>query len=116
VTLLSSDEILLRREGAFTSEAMELMSSYDYDGELALSLEDCRALSERLRVGMSIITFNADRLRSYCYYFLKLQHRYRKNILMQPNVALAEPTLTSSRMALALEFFLQMDGNAACLL
>jgi len=59
-----------RRDDAFTPEALELLFRYDHHKDYSILLEDCRALAERWRVGMSIITFNADRHRGICYYFL----------------------------------------------
>lgn len=88
-----------------------MMMRYDHERVYAISLEDCQALAERLRVGMSIITFNADRLRDICRYFLELHEQYRRHTSFRSKVSAEEPSLSSSLMAVALEFFLQMDGN-----
>ena len=88
------------------------MTRYDHQRVYAISLEDCQALSERLRVGMSIITFNADRLRDICYTFIDLHERYRKRTSFRSKMSAEESSFPSSLMAVALEFFLQMDGNS----
>ena len=61
---------------------------------------------------MSIITFNAERLRGYCFYLLSLHQRFRRDVLHKTNVGLQEPRVNSKQMALILEFFLQMDGQS----
>ena len=60
--ILTTEDTLRRRDGAFTVEALELMLRYEHDTPYSISLEDCQTLAQRLRVGMSIITFNAHRL------------------------------------------------------
>jgi hypothetical protein len=116
VNLLSSDERVLRRDGGFTHETLDILFNYDFTGQYAISLADCQALSDRLHVGMSIITFNAERIRSYCYYFHQLYEQFRNHLFSTPDVVLEQPSLNSSQMALALEFFLQVDGIVACML
>ena len=100
-----------RRDGAFTPEALASLSRYGHKGAYSISLNDCQALADRLHVGMSIITFNASLLREICYYFVALHERYRKDTPYGSKTSVDEPCLSSSSMALALEFFLQFDGN-----
>jgi hypothetical protein len=76
-----------------------------------LSEQDTEELAGRLRVGKSIITFNADRLRSNCYTLLALHESFRRHVLCQRDVALGEPALNSKQMAIVLEFYLQIDGQ-----
>jgi hypothetical protein len=79
--------------------------------EFTLSEYDAQELAVRLNVGLSIITFNAEQLRSICYTLMAFHESFRRNILQEKDVALQEPTFNSKRMSMALEFFLQMDGN-----
>lgn len=91
------------------------MNNYDYSSsDFRLSRSDAEALSTRLQVGMSIITFNADRLRGICAHLLALHESFRRHTLRRRDVALKQPTLNSQQMAMALEFYLQIDGQ--CLL
>jgi hypothetical protein len=113
VTCLASHELARREHGAYTSDALMLMNSYQYscnDG-FTLSEQDTEELATRLRVGKSIITFNADRLRSNCYTLLALHESFRRHVLCQRDVALGEPALNSKQMAIVLEFYLQIDGQ-----
>lgn len=110
MTRLASHEIDRRQHDAYTSDAFMLMNNYDNYTEFSLSEEDVEKLVHRLQVGKSIITFNADRLRRICYHLLQLHEDFRRNILVKPDVALKEPTLKSKQMAIALEFYLQIDG------
>ena len=60
---------------------------------------------------MSIITFNAERLSGISYFLCELHEPFRRRVLRKPDVALKEPTLNSKQMALALEFYLQIDSK-----
>jgi hypothetical protein len=114
VTRLSSHEIARRQEGLYNSDALQMMNNYEYfnhDGFI-LSQEDAEELAVRLRVDKSIITFNAERLRAMSCYFMALHELFRRNILEQRDIALKEPTLNSKQMAMALEFYLQIDGKS----
>ena len=111
VTRLTSLELSERQHGADTLDALEMMNQYKYcNAAFSLSQQDADELASRLQVGKSIITFNADRLRGICHYFLGLHEFFRQNVLLDDNVALNEPTLNSKQMAIALEFYLQIDG------
>jgi hypothetical protein len=79
--------------------------------EFTLSEYDAQELAARLNVGLSIITFNAERLRGICYTLLAFHESFRRNILQEKDVALQDPTFNTKRMSMALEFFLQMDGK-----
>ncbi|CAF1336786.1 unnamed protein product [Adineta steineri] len=64
VTRLTSHEIACRQHGAYTSDALSMMNSYNYSNDAFTLLEqDAEHLSTHLLVGKSIVTFNADRLR-----------------------------------------------------
>ena len=91
-----------------------MMNNYKYSDPDGFSLceQDAEELATRLQVGKSIITFNADRLRGHCPYLLGLHEWFRRHILHRRDVALPEPTLNSKQMAIALEFYLQMDGQS----
>ena len=91
---------------------MIMMNNYDYSSYFALSEQDATVLVDRLRVGMSIITFNAKRLSGYCYYLLSLHQRFRRKVLHKRNLGLQEPRVDSKQMGQILEFFLQMDGQS----
>ena len=54
-------------------------------------------------------------VRGLCLAFVELHERYRRYTSWRSKVSQEEPALSSSQMAFALEFFLQMDGNCACL-
>jgi len=112
VTRLAPDEILQRHHGAYTSDALVMLNNYKYSDQdgFSLSQQDAEELAVRLKVGMSIITFNADRLRGICYSLLAFHESFRRNVLQKRDVALNEPTLNSKQMVIALEFYLQMDG------
>jgi hypothetical protein len=105
-------EILRRQHGGETADALALMNNYTYDNEeFSLSARDAQEMATRLRTSLSIITFNADRFRGICYFLLVVHESFRRNVLGKRDVALKEPPLTSKQMALALEFYLQIDGN-----
>ncbi|CAF1566022.1 unnamed protein product [Adineta steineri] len=111
VTHIGPSEIVRRQHGANTVDAITLMNNYkysDHDG-FSLSERDAEELSKRLQIGKSIITFNATQIRSICYYFLELYKSFRKNILLQNDIALEEFTLNSKQMVVLLEFYLQLD-------
>ena len=88
------------------------MSNYNYstNDRFTLLEQDAKELAARLSVGLPIVTFNAERLRSNCYSLLALHESFRRNILHKRDTALAEPVLKSKQMAVALEFYLQIDG------
>ncbi|CAF1366575.1 unnamed protein product [Rotaria sordida] len=108
-TCLTSNEIARREQGASTPEALMLMETYEYGDKFSLSKEDVEELATRLKVGKSIITFNADRFRSICCTLLAFHESFRRNILCMPDSVIQEPTLTSKQMAIVLEFYLQID-------
>ncbi|CAF5014661.1 unnamed protein product, partial [Rotaria sp. Silwood1] len=108
---LTPQEMARRQHGAYTSEALRMMNTYKYIDTFSLSEQDAEELTLRLQVGQSIITFNADRLRCICGTLLTLHALFRRNDLCQGDVSLNEPTLNSKQMAMALEFYLQMDGH-----
>ena len=112
VTRLAPHEILRREHGAHTSDALMLMNNYNYSTNDGFTLleQDAKELAARFCVGLSIITFNAERLRGICYSLLALHESFRRNILRERDVALGESVLNSKQMALALEFYLQIDG------
>jgi hypothetical protein len=91
------------------------MNNYDYSSNdgFSLSEQDVDELSARLQVGKSIITFNAQQLRGICCSLLALHESFRRTVLCQRDVALRQPTLNSKQMALALEFYLQIDGESS---
>ncbi|CAF1406327.1 unnamed protein product [Rotaria sordida] len=110
VTCLTSNEIARRQNGAYTSDALMLMNMYKYGDDIfSLSEEDVEKLARHLKVGKSIITFNADRFHSICCTLLALHELFRRNILCMPDRALQEPAFNSKQMAIALEFYLQID-------
>ncbi len=86
-----------------------LLNKYQYCNDFGLLEEDVEDLVTRLHVGKSIITFNSDRFRSLCYYIIGLHEYFRRTILQLPDRGLKESVLTSKQMAIALEFFLNMD-------
>ena len=110
---LGTHEILRCQHGANTEEALMCVRSYDYHGEFSLSEEDAEELSRRLQVGMSIILFNAVKLRGNCYGLMAYYQAFRRNILQKKDVASRESPLNSKTMAIALEFYLQMDGESS---
>ncbi|CAF3228217.1 unnamed protein product [Rotaria sp. Silwood2] len=109
VSRLASHELTRRQHGAYTSDALMMMNKYNYYDAFSLSEQDAEELAVRLKVGKSIITFNADRLRGICCFLLTLHETFRRNVLLKEDIALKEPTLNSKQMAMALEFYLQMD-------
>ena len=112
VTRLPLLEIIRRQHGAYTEDALMMLNNYRYaKTEFRLSAQDAEELAARLRVGMSIITFNAQRLSGISYFFCELHESFRRRVLRKPDVALKEPTLNSKQMALALEFYLQIDSK-----
>ncbi len=114
VTRLASHEILRRQHGAYTSDALILMNNYDYSNDkLSLSQQDIEDLAVRFQVGKSIITFNADRLHGICYSLLKFNESVRQNIRKKRYRALRQSLLNSKQMAIALEFYLQIDGESS---
>ncbi|CAF3586707.1 unnamed protein product [Adineta steineri] len=104
-------EFVQRQYGADTNDALTMMNNYIYSDQdgFSLSEQDANELAIHLQVGKSIITFNANRLRSICYTFLALHERFRRNVLEMNDITLNEPVLSSKHMALALEFYLQID-------
>jgi len=110
---LGTHQILRRQHGANTEEALMCVKSYDYHGEFSLSEEDAGELSRRLQVGMSIILFDAGKLRGNCYGLMAYYQAFRRNILQKKDVASTESPLNSKTMAIALEFYLQMDGESS---
>jgi len=92
-----------------------MMNNYKYaspDG-FSLSEEDVEELTTRLQVAKSIITFNAEKLRGHCDHLCGLHESFRRNILLKPDVAVRGYPLPSQQMALALEFYLQIDGESS---
>ena len=115
-TQLGLLELTRRQHGAYTSNALLLMKDYnsrDTRG-LALSQQDIEELATRLRVGPSIITFNADRLRGDCHSFGLSHQAFQRNILEKRRITVKHGLpCTSQQMAIALEFYLQMDGKSS---
>jgi len=115
VTRLTPLEVLRRQHGAYTEDALMIVNNYQYSYHgFTLSTQDIEELAARLRVGESIITFNADQLRQISYFLCQLHESFRRHILHKKDVALKEPTLNSKQMALALEFYLQIDSKYLC--
>lgn len=111
MTRLGPQQLARRQHGAYTSEALRLLNNYKCANEgFSLLERDVEALAARFHVGHSIITFNAERLRTVSQTLLACHESFRRRILRQPDVALKEPTLLSARMAILLEFYLQIDG------
>lgn len=115
VARLGPHQILRRQHGAYTSDALMLLNNYRYrlvEG-FTLSSFDIEELATRLRVGPSILTFNADRLRRHYHVFGALHEYFRKTVLEDNRyVVLKEGPLNSKQMALLLEFYLQIDGKS----
>ncbi|CAF1525959.1 unnamed protein product [Rotaria sordida] len=107
---LAPHQINRRQYGAYTFDALMLMNKYNYSDEFSLSEHDANELASRLQVGKSIITFNAQRLHSICHTLLAFHESFRRHVLCKSDVALKEPTPNSRQMAMALEFYLQIDG------
>ena len=78
--------------------------------DLFLLEQDGKELATRLCVDLSIMTCNVERVRGICYSPLALHESFRRNILRKRDTALEEPVLDSNQMAVALEFYLQIDG------
>lgn len=115
VAHLGPREVLRRQHGANTSDAITLMHNYRYSflEGFMVSPSDLEDLATRLRVELSILTYNVDRLRSHCHIFGLLHESYRKTILEDSrHVVLRTGPLNSQQMALALEFYLQIDGKS----
>ncbi|CAF1512793.1 unnamed protein product [Rotaria sordida] len=110
VSRLAPHQINRRQYGAYTFDALMLMNKYNYSDEFSLSEQDANELASRLQVGKSIITFNAQRLRTICHTLLAFHESFRRYVLCKSDVALKEPTPNSRQMAMALEFYLQIDG------
>ncbi|CAF3980756.1 unnamed protein product [Rotaria sordida] len=111
VNRLAPHQINRRQYGAYTFDALMLMNKYNYSDEFSLSEQDANELASRLQVGKSIITFNAQRLRSICHTLLAFHELFRRYVLCKSDVALKEPTPNSKQMAMALEFYLQIDES-----
>jgi hypothetical protein len=105
--------MMRRQHGANTEEAMMCVKNYDYHGEFSLSEEDAAEMARRLHVDESIILFDAVKLRGNCYGLLAYYQAFRRNILRKKDVASKESPLNSKTMAIALEFYLQMDGESS---
>ncbi|CAF1311941.1 unnamed protein product [Rotaria sordida] len=106
---LAAHQINRRQYGAYTFDALMLMNKYNYSDEFSLSEQDANELASRLQVGKSIITFNAQRLRSICHTLLAFHESFRRYVLCKSDVVLKEPTPNSKQIAMALEFYLQID-------
>ena len=105
-------EIIRRQHGAYTEEALMMVNKYQYSRTgLRLSIQDTEELAARLQVGMSIIISNAERLRGISHYLCALHGAFRRNVLLKPDIGLKEPIFSSKQMALALEFYLQIDSK-----
>ncbi|CAF1508620.1 unnamed protein product, partial [Rotaria sordida] len=102
VSRLAPHQINRRQYGAYTFDALMLMNKYNYSDEFSLSEQDANELASRLQVGKSIITFNAQRLRSICHTLLAFHESFRRHVLCKSDVALKEPTPNSKQMAMAL--------------
>lgn len=113
---MSTRQNLRRRYDGETTDVVELMSRYDYQGPFSVSFDDCQALADRLRVDLSILTFNEDRLHRICLYFLDLHEQYHKHKSFPAKVSAAEPSLSSSLMAIPLEFCLQIDDRMSMII
>ncbi|CAF1442224.1 unnamed protein product [Rotaria sordida] len=110
VRRLAPHQINRRQYGAYTFDALMLMNKYTYSDEFSLTEQDANGLARRLQVGKSIITFNAQRLRSICHTLLAFHESFRRYVLCKSDVVLKEPTPNSKQMAMALKFYLQIDG------
>lgn len=108
---LSTREIRQRRSGAITAHARKFLANYDASVPFSICLRDAEDLADRLMVDSFILLFNAERLRIFCVYFLKLYERFERKILRSPVPQARGLTLDSSQMLLLLEFHLQMDGK-----
>ncbi|CAF1317924.1 unnamed protein product [Rotaria sordida] len=77
VNRLAPHQINRRQYGAYTFDALMLMNKYNYSDGFSLSEQDASELASRLQVGKSIITFNAQRLRSICHTLLAFHESFR---------------------------------------
>lgn len=98
-----------RQHGGDTKDAIMLMNQYSYSNKFHFLENDAEELAQRLKIPKSIITFNAERLRSHTVVFCAAYKHFRRNVLRKKDKALAEPVLNSKQMAQALEFYLQID-------
>ena len=112
VTRLAPHEIIRREHAARSSNVSMMIDTYNYSTNDGFTLieQDAEELAARLCVDLSIITFNAERFRRTCYSLLTMHESFRRNVLHKRDVALKEPVLSSKQMAVALEFYLQIDG------
>ena len=106
---LAISQIEQRREAMNMDEQRMAIFDYDDSREFSILPSDVQTLVHRLRVNTSIVTFNAHRLRSVCFEFLELHEKLRREVVDRRDDYLQESTLTSEEMAIALEFFLQID-------
>ena len=104
-------ELIQREHGGNTALALKSVQDYRYYGPFHLSEQDANELANRLQVSKSIIIYNAIHLDGICPWLFNLHEEFRRNVLYRPDVALQEPTFNSKQMSLALEFYLQIDGQ-----
>ena len=111
--LLSQRQLDRRQQVPNTVEAHTILDTYDGTDDFSISQQDALDLADRLHVDLSIILFNAQRLRSYCLYFLQLHERFRRKVLrsLRPSILPDAKQFTSIQMSYLLEFYLQMDGK-----
>jgi hypothetical protein len=109
VNQLTISQIAQRRQAMNMDEQRMPIFNYDDSREFSILPSDVQTLVHRWRVNTSIVTFNAHRLRSVCFEFLELHEKFRREVVDRRDDCLHEPTLTSEEMAIALEFFLQID-------
>ena len=87
VTRLPSLEIIRRQHGAYTEDALMMLNKYPFSRTgFKLSKQDAEELAARLRVGMSIITFNAEQLCGISHFLCALHESFRQKILHKPDV------------------------------
>lgn len=109
---LNANQIVQRESQINSTIAQRIIDNYDCSDLFTIEMHDALQMSERLRVDLSILLFNADRLRSYCFYFLNLYERFQQRILYRdPPQQRPEHYLNSEQMMIVLEFFLQIDSN-----
>ena len=73
VTRLPLLEIIRRQHGAYTEDAFMMLNNYRFSKTgFRISAQDAEELAARLRVSMSIITLNAERLRGISYFLCQL--------------------------------------------
>lgn len=111
--LLSQRQLNRRQQVANTVEAHTILDTYDGTDEFSIHQQEAQALADRLHVDLSIILFNAQRLRSYCLYFLQLHERFRRKVLrsLRPSILPDAKHFTPIQMRDLLEFYLQIDGK-----